>query len=116
MAYISVYLGHIPVFADIHLSRYFKVPYSEPQEFSQIFERGIDPNMEDPSQCHEHSKVPDKADEWPSLEQIIDFKQALRRRITGIYSSFSMRARNEAIEQDNNILTRGLARVLWMVG
>ncbi|POW19153.1 hypothetical protein PSHT_04954 [Puccinia striiformis] len=43
------YLGHIPVFADIHLSRYFNVPTTEPQWFAQIFERGIDPNLMTPA-------------------------------------------------------------------
>ncbi|KAG0143584.1 hypothetical protein CROQUDRAFT_48628 [Cronartium quercuum f. sp. fusiforme G11] len=105
------YLGHIPVFADIQLSRYFKVPYSEPQKFSEIFERGIDPNMEDPSQCHDHSKVPDREDEWPSLDQILKFRDSLRDRISNVYLSIG------ASESDGDpiVLTRALARVLWMI-
>nr|QBB19872.1 methyltransferase and sulfoxide synthase [Flammulina velutipes] len=32
------YLGHIPTFLDIHLSRLLKEPHSEPEEFKNIFE------------------------------------------------------------------------------
>lgn len=47
--FTAVYLGHIPVFADIHISRYLKEPYTEPSNFATIFERGIDPDMDDPT-------------------------------------------------------------------
>ncbi|KAH9819961.1 histidine-specific methyltransferase [Melampsora americana] len=100
------YLGHIPVFSDIHLSRYFNEPYSEPKEFSEIFERGIDPDMEDPSICNAHSKVPEHQDEWPSLSEILDFKDSLRARISNVYKS---------IEDQSVVLKRSLARVLWMI-
>lgn len=46
------YLGHIPTFLDIHLSRLFDEPHTEPEEFKYIFERGIDPNVDDPTKCH----------------------------------------------------------------
>lgn len=100
------YLGHIPVFSDIHLSRYFCEPYSDPQKFSEIFERGIDPDMDDPSICNEHSKVPECEDEWPSLSEILDFKNSLRARISKVYGS---------IENHSVALKRSLARVLWMI-
>ena len=32
------YLGHIPAFLDIFLSRYFKEPHTEPEYFKDIFE------------------------------------------------------------------------------
>lgn len=46
------YYGHIPTFLDIHLSRLLKAPHTEPEAFKYIFERGIDPNVDDPTQCH----------------------------------------------------------------
>ncbi|EGG01896.1 uncharacterized protein MELLADRAFT_110519 [Melampsora larici-populina 98AG31] len=100
------YFGHIPVFADIHLSRYFSEPYSEPKRFSEIFERGIDPDMDDPTICNEHSKVPEYEDEWPSLSEILDFKNSVRARISKVY---------ESIENHSLVLKRSLARVLWMI-
>lgn len=32
------YLGHIPAFLDIHLSRVFNEPHTEPENFKSIFE------------------------------------------------------------------------------
>lgn len=32
------YLGHIPTFLDIHLSRLLKEPHTEPENFKNIFE------------------------------------------------------------------------------
>jgi hypothetical protein len=34
------YLGHIPAFADIHLSAHFKDALTEPADFARLFERG----------------------------------------------------------------------------
>ena len=45
------YLGHIPAFLDIQLSKILG-GLTEPKEYAEIFERGIDPDMDDPSICH----------------------------------------------------------------
>ncbi|WAQ88150.1 hypothetical protein PtA15_9A275 [Puccinia triticina] len=103
------YLGHIPVFADIHLSRYFDAATTEPHWFAQIFERGIDPNLEDPSKCNEHSPFPDQESEWPSLEEVLRFRDKLRTRLTGVYDGLGK-------EPGRKIrLTRKLGRVLSMI-
>ncbi|KAJ3253699.1 hypothetical protein HK103_000357 [Boothiomyces macroporosus] len=71
------YLGHLPAFLDIQLSR---AVGSEPTNkyFAEIFERGIDPIMEDPSKCHSHSKVPTV---WPKVQEILDFTAGVRNRL-----------------------------------
>ncbi|KAJ3269212.1 hypothetical protein HDV01_001691 [Terramyces sp. JEL0728] len=71
------YLGHLPGFLDIQLSRAVD---EEPTNkyFAEIFERGIDPNMEDPSICHSHSKVPKI---WPDVKEIWNFTEAVRTRL-----------------------------------
>lgn len=69
------YLGHIPAFLDIFLSKSLQEPHSEPEYFKvgraaspssafstlilssdfviqDIFERGIDPNVDDPTLIH----------------------------------------------------------------
>src|ERR1700730_2837694 len=62
------YTGHIPAFLDIHLSNLLGEPNTEPVNFKvrlvltfpvislhamqYIFERGIDPNVDDPTKCH----------------------------------------------------------------
>ncbi|PLW42010.1 hypothetical protein PCASD_10081 [Puccinia coronata f. sp. avenae] len=103
------YLGHIPVFADIHLSRYFKVPTTEPEWFAEIFERGIDPNLDDPRKCHDHSPFPEHEKQWPSLEEVLCFRDKLRKRLTEVYRGLGGELGSEVP------LTRRLGRVLAMI-
>lgn len=78
------YLGHIPTFLDIHLTRSTKGKPTEPAYYQQIFERGIDPDVDDPEQCHAHSEIPD---EWPPLSDVLGFQSKVRQRVLGLYDS-----------------------------
>ncbi|GAA99435.1 uncharacterized protein L969DRAFT_93896 [Mixia osmundae IAM 14324] len=82
---ILFYLGHIPAFLDIHLSRYLHEEATHPAYFHEIFERGIDPNMEDPTKIHSHSEVPKDEAAWPSLAEIVSFKDRVRARLRAVY-------------------------------
>lgn len=42
---ILFYLGHIPAFLQIHLSKHFGESFTEPASYASIFERGIDPHV-----------------------------------------------------------------------
>ncbi|KAG6917055.1 hypothetical protein DXG01_004027 [Tephrocybe rancida] len=99
------YLGHIPAFLDIHLSRLLKEPNTEPEEFKFIFERGIDPNVDDPTVCHPHSEVPQKDEDWPTLTSILQFQKRVRARLSRLYSD---------LNSDKITLTRKVGRVLFM--
>lgn len=99
------YQGHIPTFLDIHLSRLLQEPHTEPENFKYIFERGIDPNVDDPTQCHPHSEVPQTPEDWPSVASILDFQDRARVRLMRLY---------EDIETGKVQLTRKVARVLFM--
>ncbi|THH16530.1 hypothetical protein EW146_g4127 [Bondarzewia mesenterica] len=99
------YFGHIPTFLDIHLSRLLGEPHTEPEEFKYIFERGIDPIVDDPTQCHPHSEVPTKDEDWPSLSSILDFQSRVRDRLQNLYTD---------LESGKRTLTRKIARVLFM--
>jgi formylglycine-generating enzyme required for sulfatase activity len=78
------YLGHIPTFFDIHLARSTDGEVSEPAYFREIFERGIDPDVEDPTKCHNHSKTPES---WPALEEILQHQETVRKRAEALYAS-----------------------------
>jgi len=78
------YLGHIPTFLDMHVARATDGKPSDPAYFWSIFERGIDPDVEDPTQCHTHSDVPD---EWPPLTVILDYQQRVREKVEALYTS-----------------------------
>jgi formylglycine-generating enzyme required for sulfatase activity len=78
------YLGHIPTFMDIHVARATDGKPSDPAYFWQIFERGVDPDVEDPTQCHAHSEVPE---EWPPLETVLSFQETVRNKVKALYIS-----------------------------
>ncbi|KDQ20887.1 hypothetical protein BOTBODRAFT_100423 [Botryobasidium botryosum FD-172 SS1] len=80
------YLGHIPAFLDINLSKVLQEPHTEPVHFKDIFERGIDPHVDDPTQIHPHSHVPEADDEWPTLESILEFRDRVRARVARLYA------------------------------
>jgi L-histidine Nalpha-methyltransferase / hercynylcysteine S-oxide synthase len=65
---------------DVQISRILG-NQTPPEYYGEIFERGIDPSIEDPSQCHAHSKVPN---EWPAFEEIMVYKKKVHERIRGL--------------------------------
>jgi len=93
------YLGHIPTFLDIHLTRSTDGKPTEPANYPQIFERGIDPDVENPELCHAHSEIPET---WPPFDEVLKFQQDVRFRVRGLY-------------EDQSLETNGrLRRALWL--
>ncbi|KAI8825009.1 histidine-specific methyltransferase [Fimicolochytrium jonesii] len=95
------YLGHIPAFLDIQLARAEKAPLTSPQSFARIFERGIDPDLDDPSVCNPHSEVPDQ---WPEAEEIMEYQGRVRERLRKVMDD---------VAQGKDVGKR-LKRALWM--
>ena len=93
------YAGHIPTFLDIHLTRATKEPYTQPSNYTKIFERGIDPDVEDPTHCHRHSEIPNA---WPDITQIMEYQLAVRSRLSKIYDEKHF---------EGNV---GLQRSIWL--
>lgn len=78
------YLGHIPAFLDIQLCKTTGGPPTEPGGYHAIFERGIDPDVDNPENCHAHSEIPD---EWPPLNDILRYQSDVRTRVRGLYDA-----------------------------
>ncbi|KAK1142722.1 hypothetical protein N8T08_007353 [Aspergillus melleus] len=93
------YLGHIPTFSDIHLTRALGGNATEPKSYQLIFERGIDPDVDDPDKCHSHSEIPD---EWPALNDILDYQVKVRNRVESV------------LQRDDLGSNRTLAEALWI--
>ncbi|KAF6841865.1 duf323 domain protein [Colletotrichum musicola] len=93
------YLGHIPGFLDIQLTKTTKEPPTEPAYFQPMFERGIDPDVDNPEHCHWHSEIPE---EWPPVEQIIQYQQNVRERLKDLYK--------DGIHQ----IPRSVAQGIWV--
>ncbi|KAL9597119.1 MAG: hypothetical protein Q9219_005341 [cf. Caloplaca sp. 3 TL-2023] len=93
------YLGHIPAFLDIHLTKATEQPATEPSHYHQLFERGIDPDVDDPEKCHAHSEIPD---EWPAVEEIFDYQSRVRSRAEAL------------LARGNQPLPQKVGRALWL--
>jgi len=91
------YLGHIPTFMDIQLTKMTNEPPCEPSYYPEIFERGIDPDVDNPEQCHAHSEVPEK---WPPLEEILAYQDKVRTKIRKLSSM--------------QVIPRHVGRALWI--
>lgn len=72
---------------------------TEPKNYKQIFERGIDPDVDDPQQCHAHSEIPDQ---WPPLDEIMDYQERVRSRAKSLLQT-------DAAQAD-----RRLGEALWI--
>ncbi|KAG9245205.1 C-type lectin protein [Calycina marina] len=91
------YLGHIPTFLEMQLSKTTDLSPCEPFYYRKIFERGIDPDVDDPSQCHVHSEIPD---EWPPLQEILGYQREVRAKVANILATQS--------------ISRETGRALWL--
>lgn len=113
------YLGHIPSFLDIQLSRHHvdeelgSSDLTEPKVFAEIFERGIDPDMDDPTQCNPHSEVPVNDEDWPSVSSILDYQKRIRQRLERLLLSWESEALNTQSMAWADKKKRQ-ARIVWM--
>ncbi|KAL7274068.1 hypothetical protein RUND412_003052 [Rhizina undulata] len=93
------YLGHIPTFLDIHIARATACDMVDTGNYRSIFQRGIDPDVDDPEKCHSHSEIPDT---WPALNEILEYTQKIRERTGELYDS------DENVQHQNQKIQRGL--------
>ncbi|TLD17961.1 uncharacterized protein PgNI_01802 [Pyricularia grisea] len=93
------YLGHIPTFLDIQLTKTTKEPATRPEDYAHIFERGVDPDVDNPELCHSHSEIPD---EWPPASEIAEYQERVRSRVRSIYS------------RGVGNIPRNVARAIWV--
>lgn len=100
------YLGHIPAFVDIMLLKALPDLAPIDEHYNTIFERGIDPHVDDPTQCHAHSEVPQTEEDWPKVEEILAYRELVMQRVDGIYDD---------VAAGKRAMDRRLARALRMV-
>lgn len=91
------YLGHIPTFLDININKVCKEPLCEPSYYPRIFERGIDPDVDNPEQCHEHSEIPAS---WPPMNEILQYQAMVREKVRRLHGAAD--------------IPRSIGRVLWL--
>ncbi|CDF37614.1 unnamed protein product [Chondrus crispus] len=71
------YFGHLPSFAWITLRPLLNANALHPT-FDDLFSRGIDPDVEDPTECHDHPAAPVK---WPSWSEVLSYRDAVRTQV-----------------------------------
>ncbi|KAM6493785.1 DUF323 domain containing protein [Amanita muscaria] len=99
------YLGHIPTFLDIHLTSLLQEKPTEPEYFQNVFERGIDPHVDDRTVAHSHSEVPQRDEDWPQLSTVLQFQSRVRARLLKLYDD---------LLSGRKPMTRRIGRVLFM--
>ena len=79
------YVGHLPAFAWNHICGGILGFPSLNAGFDELFSRGIDPDVDDPTRCHDHPDVPDR---WPAVGEVLAYRDGaplpfsvLQRRI-----------------------------------
>lgn len=72
------YVGHLPAFAWNHVCRGLLGRPSFDARFDEVFDRGIDPDVDDPTKVHAHPEVPA---EWPALRDVLEYRDRVRAEI-----------------------------------
>src|SRR2546425_12787568 len=92
------YLGHLPAFAWNHVGRALLERPSFDAAFDDLFSRGIDPDVDDPSRCHDHPDVPNR---WPAVEQVIAYRDRVRGSLLDAVDAVAARAPTHLMARDS---------------
>jgi len=105
------YKGHIPAFSHAKsLPEGYKIPgyccksgEERAKDLSVIFERGMDPEVDEPSKIHRHSPEPDT---WPTVKETNTYDQGVRSALksyvqkSGYGRSVILGVEHEAMHQE----------------
>src|SRR6267142_3571168 len=83
------YLGHLPAFAWNHVGGELLGRPAFNPGFDELFSRGIDPDVDDPTHCHDHPEVPDS---WPPLAEVLAYRDRVRAAVLDSVDAVAARA------------------------
>ena len=95
------YVGHLPGFAWNHVCRRLLGRLSFNPPFDEIFDRGIDPDVDDPTRCHAHPEVPDA---WPALDAVLAYRDRIRAEILASLDEVAEASARDAMAENNRVL------------
>eukprot|EP00171_Calliarthron_tuberculosum_P008482 IDg8482t1 len=75
------YLGHLPAFTWNQLLLCGAVTQAINARFETMFSRGIDPDVDDPTQCHAHPEAPP---EWPPWTEVVKYRNKVRDGVRSV--------------------------------
>jgi ergothioneine biosynthesis protein EgtB len=96
------YLGHLPAFAWNHVGGgvLARPPFNA--AFDELFSRGIDPDVDDPTHCHDHPEVPDR---WPAVAEIIAYRDRVREALLGSVDAVAARAETHLMAREGRVFS-----------
>src|SRR5262245_28560603 len=92
------YLGHLPAFAWNHVCAGLLDQRAFNGAFDDLFSRGIDPDVDDPTRCHDHPDVPDR---WPSVADVLAYRDRVRTAVLDSVDRVSEREKTHVMARDN---------------
>ncbi len=96
------YLGHLPAFARNHVCGGLLERRAFNAAFDDLFSRGIDPDVDDPTRCHDHPDVPDR---WPSVGEVLAYRDRVRAAVLESVDPVSEREKTHVMARDNRVFS-----------
>ena len=96
------YVGHLPAFAWNHICAGVLERSSLNAAFDELFSRGIDPDVDDPTHCHAHPEVPDS---WPPLAEVLAYRDRVRAAVLDSIDAVSGRAPANLMARDERVFS-----------
>jgi ergothioneine biosynthesis protein EgtB len=96
------YLGHLPAFAWNHVGGTLleRPPFNG--AFDELFSRGIDPDVDDPTRCHDHPDVPDR---WPAVEEVVAYRDRARAAVRDAVDAVAARVPTHLMARDGRVFS-----------
>jgi ergothioneine biosynthesis protein EgtB len=94
------YLGHLPAFAWNHVGGTLLERPSFNPAFDELFSRGIDPDVDDPTHCHDHPDVPDR---WPAVSDVVAYRDRVRAALLGAGDAVAARAPTHLMAREGRV-------------
>ncbi len=94
------YVGHLPAFAWNHICAGVLGRPSLNAGFDELFSRGIDPDVDDPTHCHAHPEIPDR---WPPLAEVLAYRDSVRAAVLNCVDEVAERAATHLMARDGRV-------------
>ncbi len=96
------YLGHLPAFAWNHVSGGVLERPAFNAAFDELFSRGIDPDVDDPTHCHDHPEVPDR---WPAVAEVVAYRDRVREALLASVDAVAARAETHLMAREGRVFS-----------
>jgi ergothioneine biosynthesis protein EgtB len=96
------YLGHLPAFAWNHVGGGLLERPSLNAAYDELFSRGIDPDVDDPTRCHDHPEAPEQ---WPAPEEVLAYRDRVREALRSSVEAVAARADTHLMAREGRVFS-----------